>query len=213
MVSAGSHHPCGLPICCSISGDMYSNPENGSRPGARWGISVGLDRGRPESEIRGLPFVEDPELHGGEAPHGRLQFLPVVGITSEEFAAAKGGHARALLSRIEPYLPLWVTDTRAAHCSTEPGAAGISRRQVSANSPGRLEMPACDGVRWSRMKIWPRRRNRTQRSAAPILGRGYRGSCDRRVRTTARVYLSGETICQRIRWVVDDSSRPEGDES
>ena len=40
--------------------------------------------------------------------------LQVVGITADEFAAAQGGRAAALLERIAPYLPLWVTDTARA---------------------------------------------------------------------------------------------------
>ncbi|MFI5719082.1 suppressor of fused domain protein [Nocardia sp. NPDC051750] len=80
-------------------------------PGHTMKVSAGIDPDRPESAIRGLAFVEDPELATIDTPHGALQFLQVVGITADEFAAAKDGRARILLDRIAPRLPLWVTDT------------------------------------------------------------------------------------------------------
>ncbi len=83
-------------------------------PGHTMKVSAGIDPDRPESAIRGLTFIEDPELGTIDTPHGELQFLQVVGITADEFAAAEGGRARMLLERIAPRLPLWITDTARA---------------------------------------------------------------------------------------------------
>ncbi|WP_406274185.1 suppressor of fused domain protein [Nocardia sp. NBC_00881] len=65
---------------------------------------------RPHCTIRALTFAIDPELGVVETPHGSLQFLQVVGLTPEEYAAAQGGKAKALLDYLAPYLPLYVTD-------------------------------------------------------------------------------------------------------
>jgi hypothetical protein len=83
-------------------------------PGHTMKVSAGIDPDRPESAVRGLVFIEDPELATIDTPHGELRFLQVVGITADEFAAAQGGRAAALLERIAPCLPLWVTDTARA---------------------------------------------------------------------------------------------------
>lgn len=80
-------------------------------PGHTMKVSAGIDPDRPESRIRGITFVEDPELGAVRTPHGRLRFLQVVGLTTEEFEAARGGRAQELLDRIAGDLPLFVTDT------------------------------------------------------------------------------------------------------
>lgn len=83
-------------------------------PGHTMKVGAGLDPDRPESRIRGITFVEDPELGAVLTPHGRVQFLQVVGLTAEELEGARGGRARELLDRIGAGLPLFVTDTARA---------------------------------------------------------------------------------------------------
>ena len=74
-------------------------------------ISAGLDPTLPNSAIRALTFVEDPELGTIDTPHGRVQFLQVVGLTVQEYEAATGGRAGELLAHLAPHMPVFVTDT------------------------------------------------------------------------------------------------------
>ncbi|WP_040790943.1 suppressor of fused domain protein [Nocardia paucivorans] len=87
--------------------------ESGNRfePGHTMKIGAGLDPSVPDSAIRAITFVEDPELGTLDTPHGRVRFLQVVGITAAEYEAATGGRARELLTRIAPRMPVFVTDT------------------------------------------------------------------------------------------------------
>ncbi len=71
-------------------------------PGHTMKVSAGIDPQRPESAIGGLTFIEDPELGAIDTPNGEAQFLQVVGITADEFAAAKDGRARSVLERLVP---------------------------------------------------------------------------------------------------------------
>lgn len=64
----------------------------------------------PESAIRAMVFTVDPELGEIATPHGDLRFLQIVGLTVEEYQAARGGNAAAILNHLARYLPLHVTD-------------------------------------------------------------------------------------------------------
>ncbi|WP_125775814.1 suppressor of fused domain protein [Antribacter gilvus] len=66
---------------------------------------------RPDSQVRALAFTEDPELRTIATPHGRVVFLQVVGLTSEEHAtAATAGDAAAILDLLATRYPLLITD-------------------------------------------------------------------------------------------------------
>ncbi|MGA6205932.1 suppressor of fused domain protein [Nocardia testacea] len=80
-------------------------------PGHTMRVSAGIDPSRPDSAIRGITFIEDPELGAIGTPHGRVLFLQVVGITGDEFEAATGGRVGELLTRVGSRLPVFVTDT------------------------------------------------------------------------------------------------------
>ena len=62
------------------------------------------------TQLRSLAFVTDPELPAIDTPHGRVRFIQIVGITSDEEAAAKRWQTRRLLEAFLPHMPLWVTD-------------------------------------------------------------------------------------------------------
>lgn len=79
-------------------------------PGHTIGVNGPINSERPDTAIRAITFVEDPELGAIDTAHGRMMFLQVVGITEPEYQAARGGNSRALLDAIGPQLPLFVTD-------------------------------------------------------------------------------------------------------
>ncbi|NUO77462.1 MAG: suppressor of fused domain protein [Lysobacter sp.] len=63
-----------------------------------------------DSAIRSVAFVRDPELAPIDSPHGRVEFLQVVGLTNEEELALKRWSTLKVLQVFEPHMPLWVTD-------------------------------------------------------------------------------------------------------
>ncbi|MFC9897840.1 suppressor of fused domain protein [Nocardia sp. NPDC127579] len=66
--------------------------------------------GRDDSAIVAMTFTIDPELGEIETPHGSVEFLQVVGLTLDEFEAARGGNAASVLQFLANRLPLHVTD-------------------------------------------------------------------------------------------------------
>ncbi|QVQ54313.1 suppressor of fused domain protein [Spiractinospora alimapuensis] len=88
---------------------VYDNG-NPFAPGHTIGVNGPINPERPETAIRAITFVEDPELGSIDTDNGRVTFLQVVGITEPEYEAARGGGARGLLDSIGPRLPLFVTD-------------------------------------------------------------------------------------------------------
>ena len=63
-----------------------------------------------ETALRSLAFVFDPELPPIETPHGRVEFVQLVGLTLDEEAAAKRWQTRRLLDALLAHMPLWITD-------------------------------------------------------------------------------------------------------
>jgi hypothetical protein len=57
-----------------------------------------------------LAFIEDPELGSIVTPHGRLRFLQVVGLTGEEYAAARQRDTIGVLELLIERQPLLITD-------------------------------------------------------------------------------------------------------
>ena len=63
-----------------------------------------------ETEIRGIAFIEDPELPTIATPNGRLRFLQVVGLTGDELSASKSWSASKFLELIAAHDPKSITD-------------------------------------------------------------------------------------------------------
>jgi suppressor of fused-like protein len=68
---------------------------------------IALDR---ETLIRAVVFTEDPELGAIATPNGNVQFLQVVGITPDEYAATQAWSVRDFLELLARRVPLLVTD-------------------------------------------------------------------------------------------------------
>ena len=78
-------------------------------------IAVGAD-----TLIHSLGLVFDPELPAIDTVHGRVEFLQVVGLTSDEENAAKQWQTRKLLEAMVPAMPLWITDLSRASLLDRP---------------------------------------------------------------------------------------------
>ncbi|AKJ31927.1 suppressor of fused domain protein [Caldimonas brevitalea] len=77
-----------------------------------WIPANGPIRADAQTDIVGLMFVHDPQLPAMETPHGRVEFLQMVGLTSSEVADLMAKRRTtteiaATLSKADPYL---VTD-------------------------------------------------------------------------------------------------------
>lgn len=78
---------------------------------------------RPDTAIRSIAFVEDPELGTIETVHGRVRFLQVVGLTMDEYEAVQLWNTTALLETLAPAMPLFVTDVGRTTLLGDPARA------------------------------------------------------------------------------------------
>lgn len=109
------------------SGNAFGN---GHYLNANGPIAAGSD-----TRIRSIAFVRDPELPPVDSPHGRVEFLQVVGLTNEEELALKRWSTLKVLQVFEPHMPLWVTDLERASLMQESEiAAEISAGTASEGS-------------------------------------------------------------------------------
>jgi suppressor of fused-like protein len=76
-------------------------------PGHRMKTSGPLREG---SALTALAFTEDPELDAIATPHGKVQFLQVVGLTSDEYQAVRDWNTEGVLTLLAEHAPLLVTD-------------------------------------------------------------------------------------------------------
>ena len=69
-----------------------------------------------DTDLTALAFVLDPELGKMQTPHGEVQFLQIVGITTQEYEAikqAQGGvlaNTQALMEKLQTTNPLLIID-------------------------------------------------------------------------------------------------------
>ncbi len=75
---------------------------------------------RPGTAISAVGFVEDAELGTIDTPHGKLQFLQVVGLTAGEEAIIDRWHPVRLMALLSQALPLHVTDLDRADLAADP---------------------------------------------------------------------------------------------
>jgi len=96
---------------------------NWFEPGHHMNTNGPIHADREDSEIRAIAFVADPELGAISTPHGRVQFLQVVGPATEEYEALRQWCADRLMQVLSPYLPLWVTDVNRRSLVSLPDVA------------------------------------------------------------------------------------------
>ncbi|MEU7868253.1 suppressor of fused domain protein [Dactylosporangium sp. NPDC049140] len=73
--------------------------------------------------IRAVVFTEDPELGAIDTPNGAVQFLQVVGITADEYAATQAWSVREFLELLARHIPLLVTDLGRASVTDDVSVA------------------------------------------------------------------------------------------
>lgn len=78
---------------------------------------------RDDSEIRAVAFIEDPELGEISTPHGKVVFLQVVGLATEEYEALRRWNGDGLMAALAPHLPLFVTDVDRRSLLADPEVA------------------------------------------------------------------------------------------
>ena len=99
------------------------------------------------TEMTALAFTEDPELGTIDTPHGRLRFLQVVGLTGEEYAAARRWDTDGVLGLLADRAPLLVTDLDRPSITDDPAARAAieAGRERDGSSTGLLLIA---GFRW-----------------------------------------------------------------
>jgi suppressor of fused-like protein len=100
---------------------------------------IALDR---ETLIRAIVFAEDPELGTIDTPHGTVQFLQVVGVTPDEYAATQAWSVREFLELLEERIPLLVTDLDRRSVTDAPQIAEAVQegRRRDGSSTGSLAL-------------------------------------------------------------------------
>ncbi|MEO3799039.1 suppressor of fused domain protein [Nonomuraea mesophila] len=94
----------------------YVIAERPFAPGHTIHVASGIFNDRPgqaentPTELAALAFAVDPDLGTIETPNGSVTFLQIAALTEAEYAAARGGNALTVLSRIEQDVPLHIVD-------------------------------------------------------------------------------------------------------
>ncbi|RKN16504.1 suppressor of fused domain protein [Micromonospora musae] len=99
-----------------------------------------------ETELTALAFTEDPELGTIPTPHGRVQFLQVVGLTGDEYAAARQWDTDGVLHLFAERVPMLVTDLDRPSITDDPAvrAAIEEGRARDGSSTGLLMIAGFD---------------------------------------------------------------------
>ncbi|GIE83177.1 hypothetical protein Aph02nite_91270 [Actinoplanes philippinensis] len=129
---------------------------NWFEPGHHLDANGPISPDRPTA-MTALAFAEDPELGAIGTPHGRLQFLQVVGLTGDEYEAARRWDTQGVLGLLAARdNPLLITDPDRPSATDDPAvrAAVEAGRERDGSSTGLLLLagftwtaPSADGVR------------------------------------------------------------------
>jgi suppressor of fused len=108
----------------------------------------GLLTGDGSTRLAALAFTTDAELPAIETPHGRLMFLQVVGLTQDEYEAAREWHTDAFLDVLARRVPGLVTDPTRPSILDDPGLAREVAQGVRRDGSS-TRMVATAGVDWA----------------------------------------------------------------
>jgi suppressor of fused len=107
---------------------------------------IAVDR---ETQMRAIAITHDPELGTIDTPNGKVQFLQVFGITSDEFAVTEAWSVKGLLGLAAQHLPLLVTDLdRPSPTADRAISAAIEAGRLRDGSAMRTLV--VDDFRWDR---------------------------------------------------------------
>jgi hypothetical protein len=91
---------------------------------------IALER---STDIRAIGFALDPELPPRDTPHGKMQFLQVVGLTLDELAAARRWRTDGVLGLLKGTSPLLVTDLARPSLLRDPANRAALDRGVASD--------------------------------------------------------------------------------
>lgn len=96
--------------------------------------------------LRAAMFAEDPELKTIETPHGKVQFLQLVGVTLDELAAARAWNVTRFLELLATRHSLLVTDLSRTSILEDASLAAIVAQRTAAegSSSGGTTIPQLD---------------------------------------------------------------------
>lgn len=107
----------------------------------------------PETRVRAIAFARDPQLPAIATPNGRLEFIELVGLTTDEYDAAQDWDTDALLAVFRRSNPLLITDLSRASVLDDPDVAREVTERTAADGSmmsmihvDRLGLESADGV-------------------------------------------------------------------
>jgi hypothetical protein len=103
-----------------------------------------------ETEIQAIAFVADPELPAIDTPHGRLEFLQIVGLTDGEYYSTLRWNTGRVLEVLAEHLPLLLTDI------ARPSLLETKEVQAQINAGVRAE-GSSTGALYTNQASWSRR--------------------------------------------------------
>ncbi|MEV4251981.1 suppressor of fused domain protein [Spirillospora sp. NPDC049652] len=127
---------------------VYSSG-NWFAPGHHMDANGPIAADRADCTLSALLFAEDPELGTIDTPHGRVQFLQIVGLTPGEYEVSRRWDSASLTGLLASRLPLLVSDVTRPSVLDDPEIAEAVRAGIEADgsSSGALFVPE---IRWSR---------------------------------------------------------------
>ena len=103
-----------------------------------------------DTQLTALLFVRDPQLPPVESsPHGRFEFLQVVGITADELAAKNGWDSQKLVELLARDNPLLITDLSRRSIRADPEAARLIEQGIERDGSSCEEL-YLDGLDWKK---------------------------------------------------------------
>jgi len=93
-----------------------------------------------KTDLRALLFTTDPQLGEIKTPHGQVQFLQIVGITSDELDISQEWNTNGLLEILGQDNPLLVTDLKRKSILADPAKAKVVHERAAK------EGSSCSGV-------------------------------------------------------------------
>ncbi|WP_433331502.1 suppressor of fused domain protein [Spirillospora sp. CA-294931] len=111
-------------------GRYVFNSGNWFEPGHHMNVNGPIRAEDENCLLHAVAFVEDAELGEIDTPHGRVQFLQVVGLTADEYEATRQWDTLGLLGALEPKTPLHVTDIARRSLLDDPHVAATFREGI-----------------------------------------------------------------------------------
>jgi hypothetical protein len=101
------------------------------------------------TQLTAVLFVRDPQLPPVESPHGRFEFLQIVGITADELAAKNEWNAEKLVELLARDNPLLITDLARESIADDPRTARLIDQGIERDGSTCEELRV-DELDWKR---------------------------------------------------------------